>query len=529
MFGRFEKVIPWLLASLIVCVAMRGASSEWFVYHMDAARHVLNGTLIYDFVRSGELTHPLAFAKAFYSRFPAISIPYHPPLFAMMEAFAFALLGVNMVAARLVVAVGAGISAVLLYWLVKYTHRSSRLALAATLTFFALPVSYSIARDVMIEFPALAFTLGAIYCLRDLGDGFPPSRAIPFAILASAAVWTKQNAVFLGLVPFAFIVFRGNWRLLKQPTLWASSIFLGLMVLALLQLSLPVKSLGATNQFAESHTVWGAIWYNIIWYRQMWIWENHPFSGIVCLVAIAACLGIPQLRRRPESHLYLAWIMSLLVLVLPLAHHDLRYLLYALPAVFVLICEGVWLVCSRILPARYAAAACAMLTACWIGYHSSFWRVDVPDTLFWRVASNLKECNPKRVAYCGLSAHKLAMAMRLTNPDSRTILIRGDKLDPAVFAAGQFEEFIRRYGIDMVLIEPGKFPIPFDPILHDSPWNPLAVTATPSMMLTKIYPAIVEDTYDVSVFAIKNPTNPAESSVGVNIRNTDVVIDVNLN
>jgi len=520
--------MPWLLAGLIVCISLRDVSLESFVCVTDAKRHVLNGTLIYDFIRSGQLTHPVAFAKAFYSRFPAISIPYHPPVFAMAEAVSFAVLGVNAIAARLPVAIAAGICGVLMYQLVKYTHRSSGLALAATLTFFSLPLCYEVATDVMLEFPALAFTLGALYCLRDLGAGFPPSRAIPFAILASAAVWTKQHAVFLGLVPFAFIVFHGNWRLLRQPTIWAASFFLGLAVLALLQLSQTVKSLGATNQFAESHTLWGAISYNVFWYTQGWSWQNGPFSGIVCLVAIASFLACPQLRRRPESHLYLACIVSLALLLLPLSHHDTRYFIYALPAVFVLICDCVRLTFSRILPARYVTAACGLLAACWIAYYASFWRVSVPDSIHWQIARNLKDCNPRRLAYCGQYIQEVAMALRLISPDSRTIIIRGDKLDPTLFTPEHFEDFIRRYGIDMVVVEPGKMPKPFDPNLHDAPWNALAVQAAPSMVLTKVFPAVVVDTYDASMFAVKNPTNPTESAIGVNIGHTNFVIDVNL-
>ena len=50
----------------------------------------------------------------------------------------------------------------------------------------------------MFEFPALAFALAALYCLRDLDRGYPLGRALLFAVFASASVWTKQHGVFLG-------------------------------------------------------------------------------------------------------------------------------------------------------------------------------------------------------------------------------------------------------------------------------------------------------------------------------------------
>src|SRR3712207_7763856 len=50
--------------------------------------------------------------------------------------------------------------------LVVTTHNSPLLAFCAVLTFFSLQYPQLLSRDVMLEFPALAFTLGAIYCLR---------------------------------------------------------------------------------------------------------------------------------------------------------------------------------------------------------------------------------------------------------------------------------------------------------------------------------------------------------------------------
>ncbi len=58
-----------------------------------------------------------------------------------------------------------------------------------------------LANEVMLELPSLTFVLGALYCLRDLKREYALRRGLFFAVLAGAAVWTKQHAVFLGLVP----------------------------------------------------------------------------------------------------------------------------------------------------------------------------------------------------------------------------------------------------------------------------------------------------------------------------------------
>ena len=84
-----------------------------------------------------------------------------------------------------------------MFRLVKSTHQSDSLAFAATISSMALPISQFLAADVMLEFPALAFMLGALYCLCDLDKAYPWSRAYPFALLTAAAVWTS-NTQFLG-------------------------------------------------------------------------------------------------------------------------------------------------------------------------------------------------------------------------------------------------------------------------------------------------------------------------------------------
>jgi len=190
----------------------------------DASKHMLNGAFIYDFVRSGDFTHPMSFASSSTFGFPRSRFPTIPQFLRPSKRFFYAAFGVNFFAARLSVAVAAGACTLLLYRLIYHTHQSAWFAIAATMIFISAQISQVCATDVMPEFPALAFTLGALYCLRDLETGYPPSRAYPFALLAGAAVWTKQHAVFLGLVPFVFIVLRGNWRSLRGLHLWVSSL-----------------------------------------------------------------------------------------------------------------------------------------------------------------------------------------------------------------------------------------------------------------------------------------------------------------
>src|SRR6266481_2307403 len=67
----------------------------------DASRHMLNGAMLYDMMRTGNVGRPVAFAQSWYARLPAISLPYHPPLFPLFESLFYAVFGVRYWAARL--------------------------------------------------------------------------------------------------------------------------------------------------------------------------------------------------------------------------------------------------------------------------------------------------------------------------------------------------------------------------------------------------------------------------------------------
>ena len=92
----------------------------------------MNGALIHDYFASGKLGSPIHFAQQYYERLPATSIPYHPLLFPAFEAGCYALFGVNLVAARIAIAITVFACGVLLFKLIKAIYGSAVLAAAGT-------------------------------------------------------------------------------------------------------------------------------------------------------------------------------------------------------------------------------------------------------------------------------------------------------------------------------------------------------------------------------------------------------------
>jgi hypothetical protein len=229
---------------------MRAVSAD-NVVDTDAARHAMNGVFIRDLVASGNALNVVDYGKRYYGRLPGLSMPYHPPFFPALEAIFFAIFGVGLFPARLAVAVAVAVSALLLYRLIMRTVGSHWTAAAATITFLFWRNSQAVAGDVMLEFPCLVFLLAALQCLVPLDPGNDGrawlKRGLGFALFGAAALWSKQHALFLGMVPFALVALRRQWRSLVSLRLWVPPIIFGLSAIGLTLLTLPFKATGVTQ------------------------------------------------------------------------------------------------------------------------------------------------------------------------------------------------------------------------------------------------------------------------------------------
>jgi len=125
--SRSLALVPWGLGLFFAGLAMVGSTTT-DVIDADASRHAMNGAFIYDMVRTGHCWRPIEYARFYYAHYPAITLPYHPPLFPAIEALFYAVFGVGVFAGRLAVALAVGICTILLYRLVYATHANHTLA-----------------------------------------------------------------------------------------------------------------------------------------------------------------------------------------------------------------------------------------------------------------------------------------------------------------------------------------------------------------------------------------------------------------
>jgi hypothetical protein len=368
----------------------------------------------------------------------------------------------------------------------------------------------------MLELPALTFVLAALCCLRNVKEHYTLSRGLWFALLAGAAVWTKQQAVFLGAVPFLYFVLSRRWRLLLGKTIWVSSGVLALFVVGLFSLSLPVQ--GTVQRQLPPPAEFGLMLANgLRYYGAALQQEFGRVAGPAIVVGFLALLLVRLRNRRAgeDDALYLAWALAAAALHLLIGHVSIRYLFLVLPPLIVIGYATLFRLCRAILPPRWAACTVGGAAVLYFGLH-----LDTPVT-FLRGPSEaaravVDPASPRRILYCGETDGSFIFAVRSLDPSLKTIVIRGDKLDPSTFEADKFEEFAHHYGIHYVIIERTET---ITPAMRDGfvrrHWERLRNSPASSMVLEReIALASSQRAWkgDLRIYRFTNPApNPASA------------------
>jgi 4-amino-4-deoxy-L-arabinose transferase-like glycosyltransferase len=459
--------VPYALGVFFFFSALRGVR-DTNVVDTDAARHAMNGALIYDMVRTGNIMRPVAYAKQYYGHLPALSMPFHPPVFPGIEAAFFAVLGVNFPSARLAVAVAVGVSAVLLYRLILVTLGSPALASCVTVTCLSLWTYQMLARDVMLEFPALCFTLAALYCLRDMDRNFGIGRGLAFGVLAGAAVWTKQHTVFLGAVPILYAILTRRWSLLANRALWLSILVFGTgtVALSMFSWSFHGSSVDPNQIGATPRDLWLILNQNLRVYGN-WVAMNAvSLSGFFTLCALAMVVLVLWKGAGVSGAigLYLAWIISFSAVLLILGAVSSRYLFFLFPAVIALEYLFLFRGCGVV----WGEARSWMVPALFAGAFFVAGFFTPPPFLHGpaEAAALTVRDKPTRILYAGEGDGNFVFAVRSLDSKLQTSVVTAEKLPAPTFEPASFEQFCRSHRIDWVVIEKVRAPHKWDRLLE---------------------------------------------------------------
>ncbi|MEJ7608487.1 MAG: glycosyltransferase family 39 protein [Bryobacteraceae bacterium] len=462
------------IAIFFAVLSLRG-SSDGDVTYNDEARHAMNGVALHDLVRDGAIDQPVRYLKQYFARYPALSMPYHPPLFPAIEAMFFTLFGVSHFSARLAIACCVFGVALLLFELVFFTHKSAYLATATVVAFFSVPLSQRLAADVMLEMPTLFFVLASVLCMRRWEPMWTDRAAIGAGLFAAAAIWTKQ-AIFVGLIPLVMIGAWHRWSLLRKRPIW---IFLALYTVGILSLATLWVNAGLTG-FAKNWEEIGLakrIVRNVFYY----VPALHNPLVIIAACLVAACLVYE--RKKPRwrlvlrdlNPLYVGWIAAVAAVLVVVPAIDGRYLWFALPPFLALAAGALNATACSFLPAAVSKYVVVAVAGAMF-----LWNVRTPLPFLSgpaQAANYVQSKQPRRVLISARSNGSFIFALRASNPRQPITVIRADKLEPNKFRPDQMESFAHRFGIEMMIVEDTG---------SGSPGQQLLDSPAPSMLLEKV-------------------------------------------
>ena len=496
------------LASLLLAIffglwSLRGISGSSSIADYDTARHGLNGAFVLDMFRHWKIAHPVQYGYWYYSRLPALSLPYHPPLFPVFEALIFSIFGVSPFSARLAVAIAATVAVLLMIRLLRKSHGSPLLAFMVTASFFALPTVQRLSNTVMLEIPALVFVLAAFLFLVPDEEILQTRRSLWFAIFAAAAIWTKQT-VFLLPLPFLYVLVSGRWNLIRRSYFWIDSFVVGASGIGLAMLARELQWNGINQSWARESALQHLV-HN---------WNFYLHYGLPGLVLVGLCLlsyRLPGGRYDfTKDRLYIAWLLATVLILLPAPAYSPRYMFFSIPPVLVLLYNGLRRVGGLLSP-QYrwvvAAAVCLVLVAYGlVNAHVVYLRGPA------EVAKILHDSGHRRLLYCGGSTNgAFIFAVRTNDSTLSTIVIRGDKLPEGTFDPEQLRGFVSRYGIEAVVLERTDRP---------QAWDDLSSETLPFLSFERVVPLTDSDhqmSGSLLVYRVPNPSKVPESSLPVPI------------
>lgn len=214
------------LAVLAVALAGRGLrETSTALVGGDEVRYAMNGVFLHDAIADGAVVNPtgwLRYAVSYYTRYPALSLGYHPPLLPLAMVPSVWLLGVGIPAARLPVVCLFAIAVLCLASLVRRTA-GMRAGVVAGALCATNPLLVAFGQMALSEVPALAMMLWSLVMVVRFCEHQRRRDLVGFVIAATASVYAKQLAAMLIPVCGLYVLVALGWRRATRVDVLAAS------------------------------------------------------------------------------------------------------------------------------------------------------------------------------------------------------------------------------------------------------------------------------------------------------------------
>ncbi len=430
----------WLLPQLLLvfiawiflCWLHWDNDGLWFP---DAPLHAANGIFWKDYLLNLSFD-PIGYTLSYHARYPVINPTKYPPVFYLLEAVFFGLFGPSPYIAKGLV-LGFALMAAL------YTTTWSRRWIAqdagwAGVLFILLPGVVQWSHAIMLNIPALALSIGALYHLRRWMESPTTSPAwrdlYVGAAMAVLSILTYLTSGVLLLIAGTWLIVKRRWRLL-----WHLRTLAVFVVSALLLLPWAILVL----KYEPNRIVMATGSANYLTAVSYWHWKYYLESlpGLFGMhIIFIAALGIAggMLFRRWRHETILLSIMTIVLFAffsyVP-SREDRYILLMSVPiAIFCLLglISTVHFIgkLARIRPEWEKAATLAAIAVLLIGQTWQALKVPVYSVSGYKqLVEYIKTITPdESVFYDGENYQIFTFYVQSGDPDYRRRVVVGNKL-----------------------------------------------------------------------------------------------------
>jgi hypothetical protein len=295
----------------------------------DMSRYMMNGVYFYDLFRDLPLSNFIPYTVQYFARYPALSLGHHPILPGVALVPFYAIFGISVFSARLMVVTFMLLAGIFWYLLIKLLY-DKNIALLSSLLFVTTPFVVFHSRIVMSEIPCLAMIILTFYFLCQFCSSEEKKYLIAFAIASVASVYAKQPALFM--FPFYFLYFvmtKGIRNLLRKDILIVS-IIIALLISPLIPMTLKFsqynvaltqKVVSQTSQHIPFHRFYSVI---------KSVYQSHLSEPVLILSLFSICAWL--FRRDKRDTIFLLWIIIFYVFSVYFRFTVHRYTIYWIPA-----------------------------------------------------------------------------------------------------------------------------------------------------------------------------------------------------
>jgi hypothetical protein len=390
------------------------------LWYGDAPLHAANGLFWWDFL-SALPADPVEYTVRYYARYPVIKPGAYPPLFYLLEGFAFALFGASPHLAKAIVLAFTALAGVYTLawarrWIAAWAGWSGALLVLT-------PGVVMWSNAVMLNMPATALSLGALYHFRRWIERDGTRQLVLASAFAAGVLMTYFAGGTVLLICGAWALWQRRGPDVGRPALWAAAAALAAAVpLGVALLLGPVQAIRnlPSPMVAVNPQVW-----------TFYALATLEVTGrvVLALGTIGLAAGLTTARWRREAAFIAVWIAVHVIVLSMVPARDARYVILLIPALLLAACVGVAALSSRFghvapLPQAMAVAA-TLAAAAW-----SATRVQVPEiTGIREVAEYLRSSAPHdAVLWDGTYGAVFAFYVRALDPTFERRVVAGNKL-----------------------------------------------------------------------------------------------------